>query len=120
MGLPADEVTNWPSLVYIVKGPTAARPQLLYTLPILTHPKRIVGGYFLMSGSNAPIVRRTWGLLETRVRTATGATPEEKASAYGPHFDYEEFMQTNSKARGFVISAAIFGTVVLMLFAPVR
>lgn len=83
-------------------GPTPRRPQLIYKLPYLTH-KPIVGGFFLMHPTNTNIVRRTWGLLQSRARTQEG-----KNLAYGEAFDYDEFMQLPNYIAGAGISLLIF------------
>jgi len=93
-----------------IVGPTPRVPRLLYSLPHLARPIR--GAFFLMSGINQSVVRRTWGLLESR------APPD---LLYGPSFDYEEFMAVRSVFLATIISLALFsGGILLGLFAPAR
>lgn len=64
-----------------------------------------------MSGSNSNVVRRTWGLLQTR------APPE---FAYGDAFDYEEFMHMDTTRDALILSLATFvGFALAINFPPV-
>lgn len=51
--------------------------------------------------SNSAVVRRTWGILE-------GADANTRVWAYGPHFRYEEFMQTPGVISAIVTSLVIY------------
>lgn len=86
----------------VVKGLPPRKPQLIYKLPNITH-KPIIGGFFLMHPTNTNIVRRTWGLLQSRAQTQ-----DEKNLAYGETFDYDEFMQLPNYIVAAGISLAIF------------
>ena len=56
-----------------------------------------------MHPTNTNIVRRTWGLLQSRAQTQ-----DEKNLAYGETFDYDEFMQLPNYIVAAGISLAIF------------
>ena len=72
-----------------------------------------------MSGVNSAIVRRTWGLLQSRSKPAAGS--EKKGLTYGKDFQYEEFMQQKSWGMAFAMSGFIYGVgILLALFKPVR
>jgi hypothetical protein len=69
-----------------------------------------------MHSTNTNIVRRTWGLLQSRARTQ-----EEKNLAYGEAFDYDEFMQLPNQLLGAGISLLIlFFALVTATLPPVR
>lgn len=56
-------------------------------------------------------MRRTWGILE-------GGDANTRVWAYGPHFQYEEFMQTPGPISAIVTSLVIyFGFGLLVSFA---
>jgi hypothetical protein len=65
-----------------------------------------------MSGVNTAVVRRTWGLLQTRDAALT---------SYGDSFDYDEFMALPSIAMALFVSTLLaFGVALLRWFSPVR
>lgn len=68
-----------------------------------------------MSSSNANIVRRTWGLLQS-----LPSTSEDKRFAYGDAFEYDEFMRTPTKTAALILSSTIFvGALLAMTLSPV-
>jgi len=94
-----------------MKGKSTGQLRLLYSLPHVTHPP-IHGSYFIMSGINTAVVRRTWGLLQTRDAAWT---------SYGESFDYDEFMALPSIAMALFVSTLLaFGAALLKWFSPVR
>jgi hypothetical protein len=91
-------------------------PKFLYSLPYVR--PAVYGGFFVMSGANEPIVRRSWGLRERERREeATKAG----VSSPGSTFAYSEFLATPSRLGGIAMSLAIFMFgAALSLFAPAR
>ena len=84
--------------------------QLLYSLPQVDPP--VYGSYFIMSSINSAIVRRTWGLLQTRDAAWT---------SYGNSFDYDEFMVLPNIAYSLLASLVLLvGAVALGFFSLVR
>ncbi|KAF8319340.1 hypothetical protein DL93DRAFT_176423 [Clavulina sp. PMI_390] len=105
-----------PYAISPIQGRPPSTPKLLYSIPEVTSPRPIVGGFWLMSPANTNVVRRTWGLLQRLPPTA-----KDKKFSYGDAFDYDEFMQMPTRLMGLAASLTIFTGVILSItLAPFR
>ncbi|KAF9529743.1 Saccharopine dehydrogenase-domain-containing protein [Crepidotus variabilis] len=91
----------------------------LYKLVVPGLPrKNYIGGFFFMSPANRSLVQRTFGLFE--LHAAQSGDLESKKRSYGPDFVYDEFMQTNSVLKAFVIGTSFVIAFTLLAFKPFR
>lgn len=98
-----------------VEGVPSPGWKLLYSLPLLK--PTIYGFPWFMRPVNRSIVQRTWGLHQLHGRTSESI----RKSAYGPHFNYDEFW----KGSGFLSSlisgvALVFGLACFAAIKPLR
>lgn len=71
------------------------------------------GGFFIMAPYNTAIVRRSWGIFES-------ANPASRPLAYGPAFNYEEYMTTKGPISAFITSVVLYLGFGAILFSPIR
>ncbi|KIL60119.1 hypothetical protein M378DRAFT_84153 [Amanita muscaria Koide BX008] len=100
----------------------------LYKLSI-PEEKPLVGGYFVMRGSNTAIVQRTYGLFETQAIEEELNRPSlpshvvtlARKQRYGPLFKYDEFVVKHSAVKA-VIASYGFALMMLLLtyVRPIR
>lgn len=65
-----------------------------------------------MASANTQVVRRSWGILQSRAPDAGKEMP------YGDTFSYDEFMQTPGKVAAFVVSITLFAGAILSFTLP--
>lgn len=105
----------------IVKGPRIANPPLISSLPVLSSPK-IVGGYFMMSLPNTQIVRRSWGIQQSRLSLTSFSSKgnEDSLTPYGEDFDYSEFMQMPNRFSALMLNIVLaLGAAFVVALPPV-
>ncbi|KAJ1306290.1 hypothetical protein OPQ81_010992 [Rhizoctonia solani] len=83
----------------------SALPGFLYSLPRVK--PTIWGGQFFMESINAPIVRRSWGLVHRYTPTASL-----------PTFSYTEFQHVGGPIRGILLSLTLYATAIGLAFLP--
>ncbi|KAK2463055.1 hypothetical protein APHAL10511_004710 [Amanita phalloides] len=91
--------------------------------------KPLVGGFFIMRSVNVAVVQRTFGLLEVeairdKLRWPSGTQETAmvtKKQRYGPSFQYDEFIVTESTFQALLLSLSLlFGLALLMFVPPFR
>ncbi|KAJ4002349.1 Saccharopine dehydrogenase-domain-containing protein [Lentinula boryana] len=100
-----------------VAGRPSPSPRLKYAMTLPSTREIVVGGYFLMSGSNKSVVQRSWGLLEWNFLNTR--SPEANARRYGPMI-YEEFMRQKSTLSSVLLTLTLLIGFTLMTIPPVR
>ncbi|KAJ3823363.1 Saccharopine dehydrogenase-domain-containing protein [Lentinula raphanica] len=100
-----------------VSGRPSPRPRLKYAMTIPSTRDVLVGGYFVMTGSNRSIVQRSWGLLEWNF--LNGKSAEANSQRYGPII-YDEFLCQKNTFRGILLTLTLLVGFTLMTLPPVR
>ncbi|KAJ3750462.1 Saccharopine dehydrogenase-domain-containing protein [Lentinula detonsa] len=100
-----------------VAGRPSPSPRLKYAMALPSTREIVVGGYFLMSGSNRSVVQRSWGLLEWNFLNTR--SPEANARRYGPMI-YEEFMRQKNTLSSVLLTLTLVIGFTLMTIPPVR
>jgi short subunit dehydrogenase-like uncharacterized protein len=107
--IPEIAATSAPFALSPIPGPNSHSTASLFTkiLGIRTHPVLGLLTTAIQAAADIPIVQRSWGLLGG-------------AKLYGPNFYYEQYLRTNSYARGIALHLAVNVGVLLLVIPPVR